>query len=132
MTQHQSSEILFPEETYAVQGAIFEVYRHLGCGFLEAVYQESLELELQARHIPFVAQRELAVSYKGMQLKQKYVADIICYGKLLVELKATEKLLPAFESQVLNYLCISNLKLGLLVNFGHFPGVEIKRLVKSH
>ena len=81
-------EILFREECHAIQGAVFEVYRQMGCGFLEAVYQECLERELAARHIPFVAQPELKLSYKGQLLRQTYNPDLIIYEKIIVELKA--------------------------------------------
>ena len=131
MTNHSDNDFLFAEQSYALQGAFFEVYRQLGSGFLESVYQECLEVELKSRGIPFVAQKELQLCYKGVQLKQKYVADIVCYDKILVELKATERILPAFEAQLLNYLNITQLQLGFLVNFGHWPKLEVKRLVKS-
>ena len=130
MDDQNGGKILFRKECYAIQGAIYEVYRMLGRGFLEAVYQEALEIELHRREIPFVAQQEMRVLYKGEQLKHRYIADLVCYDCVLLELKAVEKLVPAFEAQVLNYLNISQIRVGLLVNFGHFPSVEIRRLVK--
>lgn len=120
--------IIYKEESYAIQGAIFEVYREMGSGFLEAVYQECLEKELTLRNIPFVAQAVLALSYKGEVLKQRYIPDIICYNKIIVELKATNQTAPIHEAQVLNYLKATNMKLGLLVNFGTYPKANIKRL----
>ena len=122
--------LLYSEQSYAINGAAFKVYNTLGHGFLEAVYQEALEIELHRREIPFVAQQEMRVLYKGEQLKHRYIADLVCYDCVLLELKAVEKLVPAFEAQVLNYLNISQIRVGLLVNFGHFPSVEIRRLVK--
>lgn len=123
------STLLFESETYAIQGAIFEVYRTLGCGFLEAVYQKALEIELAQRSIPFVAQAEIEVKYKGVPLEQSYRADLVCYNKVIVELKAVQNLLPEHEAQLHNYLRAANRRVGLLVNFGHHPKVEIKRLV---
>lgn len=120
--------IIYKEESYAIQGAIFEVYREMGCGFLEAVYQECLEKELRIRNIPFSAQPELILSYKGETLQQKYKPDIICYNKIIVELKAVKQTAPEHEAQVINYLKATNMKLGLLVNFGDCPKVFIKRL----
>ena len=123
-----ASDDFYKEECYAIQGAVFEVYKTLGCGFLEAVYQESLELELRARQIPFVVQQELHLNYKGVPLKQTYKPDFICYGAIIVELKAISSLASEHEAQLLNYLKATNLQLGLLVNFGHYPKVEIKRM----
>ena len=110
------------------QGAIFEVYRTLGCGFLEAVYQKALEVELAQRNIPFVSQAEIEVEYKGVKLEQVYRADLICYNKIILELKAVQALLPEHEAQLQNYLRATKLRVGLLVNFGHYPNVEIKRI----
>lgn len=124
------SELIFAEEAFRIQGAVFEVYKVLGIGFLESVYQEALEIELCARGIPFQAQVEIDLAYKGITLKQTYRADIVCYDKIIVELKAVRNLLPEHEAQIHNYLLASRMRLGLLVNFCHFPGVEIKRIVK--
>ena len=119
---------LYKDETYAIQGAIFEVYRTLGCGFLEAVYQQALEVELTQRNIPFVPQAEIKVEYKGVKLDQTYRADLICYDKIILELKAVQNLLPEHEAQLQNYLRATQMRVGLLVNFGHYPRVEIKRI----
>lgn len=128
--QHESHEnILFKEESYLIQGAIFEVYKELGPGFLEAVYQECLERELRSRNIPFAAQQELAISYKGQKLGQTYKPDFICYGKIIVELKAVGDLRAEHQAQTLNYLKATGIRLGLLVNFGSHPKATIKRLV---
>ncbi len=124
-----NDKIIFKEESYAIQGAIFEVYREMGCGFLEAVYQECLEKELRLRGIPFVAQLELELFYKGDILKQKYRPDIICYEKIIVELKAVKQIAPEHEAQIMNYLKATDMKLGLLVNFGAYPKVSITRFV---
>lgn len=122
-------ELIYKEECYAIQGAIFDVYREMGCGFLEAVYQECLEIELRARNIPFIDQAELRLSYKGEALKQKYRPDLICYDKIIVELKAVKQVAPEHSAQVLNYLKATKMKVGLLVNFGTYPKASITRLV---
>ena len=124
-----SKDILYADEGYAIQGAIFEVYRQMGCGFLESVYQECLELELTERGIPFVAQKQLDLHYKSRLLQQKYKPDLICFDKIIIELKATRTLDSEHQSQVLNYLNATKFRLGLLVNFGHFPKVQIERIV---
>ena len=121
--------LLFEEETYAIRGAIFEVYRELGCGFLEAVYQECLEKELITRNIPFVAQPQLNLSYKGVELNQAYRPDLICYGSVIVELKALSELVGEHRAQLLNYLKATSLKVGLLVTFGSYPKAVVERLV---
>lgn len=122
--------LLFEQETYAIRGAIFEVYREKGCGFHEAVYQECLEIELGLHGIPFVAQQELKLSYKGKQLKQTYIPDLICYDQIIVELKALSATTGEHEAQVMNYLKATGKRLGLLVNFGAHPKATIKRLIR--
>lgn len=124
-------KIVYQDESYQIQGAIFEVYREMGCGFLESVYQECLEKELRNRKIPFESQVQLPLSYKGEQLEQKYVPDLICYGKIIVELKAVKDLAPEHQAQLLNYLKATNLELGLLVNFGTHPKAQILRMTNQ-
>lgn len=124
-------DILYKNECYSIQGAIFEVYRELGCGFLESVYQEALEHELRLRQIPFTPQTEIKIAYKGNPLQQTYRADIICYEKVVVELKAVQTLLLEHKAQLLNYLKATGMKVGLLVNFSSYPKVDIKRLILS-
>jgi GxxExxY protein len=104
-----------------------EVYNEKGCGFLEAVYQECLEIELGLRGIPFVAQAELPLAYKGRPLRQTYRADLVCFGIIIVELKATSVIADEHRAQLLNYLNSSGFRLGLLANFGHHPGLEWER-----
>lgn len=118
---------LYKDETYAIRGAIYEVSNTLGCGFLESVYQEALERELALRGIPFASQVEIKIDYKGAPLTQTYRADIVCYDKIILELKAVNALLPEHEAQILNYLKATGMKVGLLINFGHYPNLEIKR-----
>ena len=126
------NELLFKEECFAIQGAIFDVYKEMGCGFLEAVYQECLEKELAKRDICFQAQVELQLNYKGQLLKQTYKPDFICYDKIIVEIKAVKELASEHQAQLLNYLKATGLELGLLVNFGSYPNVEIIRIANSH
>jgi GxxExxY protein len=122
-------KFLFEKETYAIRGAIFEVYREIGCGFLEAVYQECLEKEFTRREIPFASQKKLALYYKGQLLNRTYKPDFICYENIIVELKAISLIVGEHKAQLLNYLKASGMKLGLLVNFGCYPRATIERLV---
>ena len=124
------SQLKFEEETFVIRGAVFEVYRTMGCGFLEAVYQECLEKELAARDIPFIAQQELRLHYKGQVLRQSYKPDLICFGKIIVELKAISALSGEHQAQVLNYLKATGYEVGLLVNFGCHPKATIERLIR--
>ncbi len=122
-------KILYKEEVYAIQGAVFEVYREMGCGFLEAVYQECMEKELRSRGVPFEAQRELELVYKGERLSQIYKPDFICHGKIIVELKAVKETTDEHRAQVFNYLKATGLRLGVLVNFGHYPKATVERII---
>ena len=121
------TRLIYEEETYAIRGAVFEVYREMGCGFLEPVYQECLELEFNRRDVPYVAKEELRLSYKGDVLRQLYKPDFLCFGKIVVELKAVKQLVPEHEAQLLNYLKATGMKVGLLVNFGSYPDAEVER-----
>jgi GxxExxY protein len=111
-------------------GACFEVYREKGCGFLEGVFQEYLELELSDQQIPFEVQPRLGLMYKGRLLKQTYSPDFVCFGKIIVELKATKALADEHRAQVHNDLRATGHRLGLLVNFGHYPKLEWERIVR--
>ncbi|MEW6259479.1 MAG: GxxExxY protein [Thermodesulfobacteriota bacterium] len=117
------------EESYRIRGAVFEVYREMGCGFLEAVYQECLEKEFAKSGIHFVAQAELTLQYKGEPLNQTYKPDFICFGKIIVEIKAVKELADEHRAQIHNYLKATGHELGFLVNFGHYPKVQIERIV---
>ena len=112
-------ELLFKDEVYTIVGAAMEVHRENGCGFAEPIYQECLEIELASRQIPFAAQKEPPVFYKGRPIKKTYIADLIVHDKIIVELKALDKLTSREESQVINYLKVSKIQVGLLINFGH-------------
>lgn len=111
-------------------GAAIEVHRILGAGFLEAVYQEALEIELQLRQIPFEAQKPLIIRYKNQPLQKGYVTDVLGYDKIVVELKAIDRLTSKEEAQLLNYLKASNLRAGLLINFGSIGKLEWKKFVR--
>lgn len=124
--------LLYKQECYAIMGACFQVYKTMGCGFLEAVYQECLTLEFKEKKIPFVAQKKLTLAYRGKILDQQYVADFVCYDKIIVEIKAVSQLCDEHRAQVINYLNATKYQLGLLVNFGHYPKLEIKRILNSH
>ena len=122
------SKILYADESYKIMGACFNVYKALGCGFLEPVYQESLGIEFKYQSIPNVAQKELSLQYRGQQLEHRYKPDYVCFDKIIVELKAVSKLIDEHRAQILNYLYASGYKLGILVNFGHYPQLEYERI----
>lgn len=122
-------EIIYPDESYEIQGAIFEVYRLIGSGFLEGVYQECLEYEFSLRNIPFLSQSPITLRYKGHELEKKYIPDFICHNKIIVEIKAINQLAGEHRSRILNYLKATGFRLGLLVNFGVTPKVDIERFV---
>jgi GxxExxY protein len=115
-------------QTRAIIGAAMEVHRQLGPGFLEAVYQEALAIELADRGIPFQREQELPIDYKGRRLPCKYRADFVCYEDIIVELKALQALSGNEEAQLLNYLKATRLERGLLLNFGR-PSLEFKRFI---
>lgn len=123
------TELLYKDEVYAIVGAAMDVYNDLGPSFLESVYQEAMEIEVNERKIPSKAIQEIHIKYKGLQLKKFYIADPICYGKIIVEIKAMDKLTLREEGQLINYLKATGMKVGVLINFGHYPSLEWKRLV---
>ena len=127
-TKSLNRAIVLKEESYAIIGACIEVHKQLGSGFLEAVYHEALILEFAERNIPSEHERELPIYYKGVKLSKKYYSDFVCYDKIIIELKALNKLASEHQSQVLNYLKATNYKLGILVNFGE-ASLKYKRLV---
>lgn len=126
----EAVEIVFKDEAYAIMGACFAVYNEIGCGFAEPVYQECLMIELGMRGIPFLDQHELELRYKGRLLKQKYKPDFICFGKIILEIKALKGLADEHRGQVHNYQKATGYKLALLVNFGQHPKVEYERIVR--
>ena len=124
-----NTEGLFQQEGYDFMALCFEVYREMGHGFLEDVYQESLEMELTEREIPFTAHPKLQLFYKGKPLKKTYEADLIVIGEIIVELKAVKTLAPEHDAQLINYLRATNKRVGYLVNFGAYPLLEWRRRV---
>ena len=116
------------ERTYKIIGAAMEVHRELGCGFLEAVYQEALAIEFKMQGLPYKQQQLIEIMYKGKPIDKKYQPDFICYGEVLVEIKAISGLSGIEEAQLINYLKATGLKVGLLINFGA-KSLEHKRLV---
>ena len=125
-------DILYKQECYNIVGAAMAVYNDKGHGFLEPVYQECMEIELGIRNIQMSAQVPFPLAYRGRALKQKYVADLVCYEQIIVEVKAVSALCDSHRSQVLNYLKASGLELGLLINFGHPGRLEYERIVRTH
>ncbi|MCU4175095.1 GxxExxY protein [Carboxylicivirga sp. N1Y90] len=124
----KQQELIYKDEAYIIVGACMTVHRQLGCGFLEAVYAEALEMELASQGIPFNREVPIGIEYKGQPLKKSYIADFICYNKIIIELKAVNYLESVHEAQVLNYLKATRLRLGILVNFGE-QSLKYKRIV---
>ena len=120
--------IIFQEESYNIIRACISVHKELGCGFLEAVYQEALAIEFRNYGIPFNQEMSLDIYFRNIKLNKKYIADFICYDKIILELKAISKITTEHEAQVLNYLKATGLKLGILINFGQIS-LTYKRLV---
>ncbi|MBS1791279.1 MAG: GxxExxY protein [Acidobacteria bacterium] len=121
-------KLIYEEESYAIKGACMEVYKTMGNGFLELVYQECLQIEFSKRGIPFFSQKPLTLTYQGQILKQKYQPDFVCYDKIIVEIKAISRLSPENHAQVMNYLKATDYQLGLLFNFGHSPLLQQVRI----
>lgn len=122
------NKILYKEESFAIIGACMKVHRSLGAGFLEAVYEEALEIEFQIQKIPFKKQVKLDLFYDNQKLKKQYRADFVCYEVIILELKAVSQIPVAFYAQLRNYLKCSNMELGMLINFGT-PSLSYKRLI---
>ena len=125
------SDLIYKEESYKIMGACFNVYKDKGCGFLEAVYQECLEIEFPFQKIPAVSQKQLQLYYRGIELKQKYIPDFVCYDKIILKIKAVNKVTEEHFAQVFNYLYATGYKLGILVNFAHYPKLHYERIVLS-
>ena len=119
---------LYESETYRIIGAMMEVHKTLGCGFLEAVYQEALAIEFDLQKIPYVKEKKLLLFYKEVQMEKFYVADFLCYDKIVVEIKALSALISTHDSIMINYLNATKFKVGILGNFGE-KSLKYKRLV---
>jgi GxxExxY protein len=122
------TELILKDKVYAIIGAAIEVHRELGPGFLEAIYQEAMEIELEDCGLPTESQKPLAIFYKRRRLRKEYQADLICYEQI-IELKALDKLSGKEEAQILNYLKATGLRVGLLINFGSSGELEWHRYV---
>ena len=123
--------LVYKEESYEIMGVCFEVYKEKGAGFLEPIYHECLIKEARLQNLKAVSEPELEICYKGEPLKKTLRPDFVCHGKIILEIKAVKKLTDEHRAQVQNYLRATGFKLGLLVNFGHSPGVEWERIVLS-
>lgn len=114
--------------TYSIRGAMFEVYNTLGGGFLESVYQEALGIELERKGIRFEKEKHIYIQYKNKVLNKYFIADYLCEDEVLIEIKAVSELLKEHEAQILNYLKATDLRLGILVNFGPRK-IDIRRYI---
>ena len=122
------SELLYNKESWNIRGAALEVHKELGCGFLEKVYQDALEIEFKRMGIPYEREKHIVIKYKGETIDHEYYADFVCYGKIIVELKAVKELHDVHKAQVVNYLRATDMALGLLFNFGE-KSLKTERLV---
>ena len=125
MTQE---ELLYKDDVYKIIGCAMKVHTILGCGFHESVYQEAFAYELKRSEIPFQSEKILNIQYDDIILNKKYIADYLCYDKIIVETKAISALSPEHDSQVINYLKATSLKLGILINFGE-QSLKWKRII---
>ncbi len=123
------SNLFYRDESFNIRGALFAVYNELGCGYLERVYQDALEVELRLRNIPYEREKTIQITYKGEPLGEPYRAYFVCYGKIIVELKAVSEILGVHRAQVVHYLKATKMRLGFLVNFGE-EHVNIERIVR--
>jgi GxxExxY protein len=124
--------LIYKEESYAVIGACMAVYEDKGSGFLEPVYHECLAIEFDLRGIPFVSKPLQTLQYRGRTLAQTFAPDFLCYDQIILEIKAASALVDEHRAQVLNYLSATGCRLGLLVNFGHYPKLQYERLLSRH
>lgn len=123
--------LLYKQECYEIIGACMEVHSNLGNGFLEAVYQEALSIEFNNVDIPFLREQKLDIYYKGKLLNKYYIADFICFDKIIIETKASTGFNSVHDAQLLNYLKATNKKLGVLVNFGQ-KSLQYKRIINEY
>jgi GxxExxY protein len=125
----EKGELIYKDESYVIIGACFAVYKDKGCGFLEPAHHECLEIELELQGIPSLSKPPQTLQYRGRTLIQTFSPDFVCYDKIILEIKAVRELIDEHRAQVLNYLAATGCKLGLLVNFGHYPRMEYERLL---
>ena len=123
------SNLFYRDESYKIRGALFAVHNELGCGFLERVYQDALEVEFRLRNIPYEREKSIQIVYKGEPLGEPYRADFVCYGKVIIELKSVSEILDVHRAQIINYLKATKMTLGFLVNFGE-ESINIERIVR--
>jgi GxxExxY protein len=128
--KEEKAELVYKDESYAIIGACFAVYKDKGCGFHEPAYHECLEIELEFQGIPFLSKPPQTLQYRGRTLVQTFSPDFVCYEKIILEIKAVSALVDENRAQVLNYLA-TGCKLALLVNFGHYPRMEYERIAKT-
>ena len=131
--------LIYPQESYAINGCLLKVYNGLGCGFLEAVYQEALEIEMKKRSIPFESQCKIQIQYKDVPMEHYFIADFVCYNKIIVELKSVSAILPEHEAQIINYLRATGFKLGILLNFNEeslyykrYPNITAQAKIRTN
>ncbi len=125
-------DIIYKDECYKIISACFNLYNDKGCGFLEPVYQKCLEIEFEYLKIPDNAKPELFITYRDKKLNKTYRPDFKCYDKIIIEIKAVSELTDEHRAQVINYLNATGFKLGLLINFGHYPKLQWERIVNTH
>lgn len=134
-----TEKLIYPHESYGIIGAAMEVHNTLGQGFLESVYQEAMEIELKKRNIPFEPQSKIQIRYKDVCLDHYFIADFVCYDKIIIELKAVSVILPEHEAQIINYLKATGFKLGILLNFNEeslfykrYPNIMSKDKIRQN
>ena len=125
------TNIILKEESYNIIGACMNVHKQLGCGFLEPIYQEALEYEFKLSNIQFEREKQLAVQYRDIILSKYYIADFVCYGKIILELKALSEINNEHKSQIINYLKITNMQVGIIINFGK-ESLDYKRVINKY
>jgi GxxExxY protein len=125
-------QLIYRDESYAMIGTCFAVYKDKGCGFLEPVYHVCPEIELELQRIPFQSKASQTLQNRGRTLVQTFAPDFACYDNVIVELKAVSTLIDEHWAQLLHYLSATGCKLGLLVNFGHYPRMEYERLLSRN
>ena len=130
--KEEKAELIYKDESYAIIGACMAVYKNKSCGFLEPVYHECLEIELEFQRILFQSKPTQTLQYHGRTLVQTFSPDFLCYDKIILEIKAVSGLTDEHRAQLLNYLSATGCKLGLLVNFGHYPKLEYERLLSRN